>query len=76
MRDPNRIWPFLTTLAELWELYPDYRFMQLVCNIQRQIGNNGFYIEDEKLLEMLRNTVDFERSEKLCQGQRDCKENN
>ena len=75
MRDPKRIWPFLTTLAELWELYPDYRFMQLVCNIQRQIGSDGFYIEDDKMQEILRNTVDFERGEKFCQGQRDYKEN-
>ena len=75
MRDPKRIWPFLTTLAELWELYPDWRFMQLICNIQRQIGSDGFYIEDDKMQEMLRNTVDFERSEKFCQGQRDYKEN-
>lgn len=64
MRDPKRIWPFLTTLAELWELYPDYRFMQLVCNIQRQIGNDGFYIEDDKLLEMLQNTVDAYKENK------------
>ena len=76
MRDPKRIWPFLTTLAELWELYPDWRFMQLVCNIQRQIGQDGFYIEDDKMQEILRNTVDFERGEKFCQGQCDYKENN
>lgn len=64
MRDPKRIWPFLTTLAELWELYPDYRFMQLVCNIQRQIGSDGFYIEDDKMLEMLRNTVEVYKENK------------
>lgn len=75
MRDPKRIRPFLTTLAELWELYPDWRFLQLICNIQRRIGSDGFYIEDDKLLEMMRNTVDFERSEKFCQGQCNYKEN-
>ena len=63
MRDPKRIWPFLTTLAELWELYPDWRFMQLVCNIQRQIGSDGFYIEDDKMMEMLRNTVEAYKEE-------------
>lgn len=57
MRDPNRIDEFLKEFAELWRLFPDWRFLQLVCNIQRQIGNDGFYIEDDKLLEMIRDTV-------------------
>lgn len=64
MRDPKRIWPFMTTLAELWELYPDWRFMQLVCNIQRQLGGDGFYIEDNRMLEIIQNTIKFERGER------------
>ena len=38
--------------------------------------SKNLYIEDDKMQEILRNTVDFERSEKFCQGQRDYKENN
>lgn len=54
MRDPSRIQPFCERLAKLWsEKVPDWRFMQLVSNLQSAIGNDGFYIEDDHILEIL-----------------------
>ena len=54
MRDINRIYPFCMRLAQIWsEKTPDLRFMQLISNLQSAIGNDGFYIEDDQILEIL-----------------------
>lgn len=54
MRDPSRIGPFCERLAKIWsEKVPDWRFMQLVSNLQSAIGSDGFYIEDDHILEIL-----------------------
>lgn len=44
MRDPKRIWPFLSKLAELWELKPDYRFWQLLQSIT--LDRDPFFLEE------------------------------
>lgn len=44
MRDPKRIWPFLSKLAELWELKPDYRFWQLLQSIQ--LDRDPFFLDE------------------------------
>lgn len=44
MRDPKRIWPFLSKLAELWELKPDYRFWQLLQSIP--LDRDPFFLEE------------------------------
>ena len=44
MRDPKRIWPFLSKLAELWELKPDYRFWQLLQSIP--LDCDPFFLEE------------------------------
>lgn len=50
MRDPNRIEKYITLLQEIWKQYPDWRFGQLICNINKEIDNPKlFYIEDEVL---------------------------
>lgn len=52
MRNPDRIVPLLTQLGEIWAQYfPDWRFMQVVCNFQAWLKSDGFYIEDDKLIE-------------------------
>ena len=52
MRDINRIDKFLEKFGELWkENVPDWRFMQLICNLQSAYGSDLFYIEEDKLLE-------------------------
>ena len=54
MRDINRIYTFCMRLAKIWsEKAPDLRFMQLISNLQSAIGNDGFYIEDDHILEIL-----------------------
>lgn len=50
MRDPNRIDDFCDKLKEYWRLVPDWRFMQLICNLQSAIRSDGFYLEDDKML--------------------------
>ena len=54
MRKADRIDSFCVELAEMWKKVPDWRFMQLINNFQRFLGQDGFYIEDDELLEKLR----------------------
>lgn len=49
MRDPNRIDKFLSVLGEAWKLVPDWRFFQLICNLQRRKGSDCFYMEDDEV---------------------------
>lgn len=46
MRNPKRIWPFLSKLAELWELKPDYRFWQLLQSIP--LDRDPFFLEEDE----------------------------
>ena len=45
-RNPDRIDGFLETLGRAWKRVPDWRFFQLICNIQRAMHSDGFYLED------------------------------
>lgn len=47
MRDPKRIDKRLNPLCEVWYEFPDWRFMQLICNSQSWMGMDGFILEDE-----------------------------
>lgn len=53
MRDHNRIDRFCEMLKVYWHMVPDLRFMQLVCNLQANIGSDGFYLEDDKIMELI-----------------------
>lgn len=57
MRDPARIDPFLKELGELWKLFPDMRFGQLVQNIPTLGGGGGmvdnWYWEEKDWLELI-----------------------
>lgn len=47
MRDPKRIDIILGQIKELWEAYPDMRFMQLLINI---FGDRlPYYLEDSQV---------------------------
>lgn len=59
MRDPARIEPFLDTLKEAWEKVPDWRFMQLVNNMQRSMGDDGFYLEDNECLDFIKQAFEI-----------------
>jgi len=51
MRDYRRIQPLLYDLGNIWEQFPDLRFMQFLVNFQNWLGSDGFYLEDDKLIE-------------------------
>lgn len=54
MRDPNRIYKVCNAIATIWADLPDWRLGQLFNNLQRYVGNDLFYMEDDKLVETLR----------------------
>lgn len=53
MRDPNRIYDVLVAVEALWIKHPDWRFMQLINNVQRAYGNDMFYTEDDKFKDLI-----------------------
>lgn len=53
MRDPKRMEAVLQKLGELWAKYPDWRLMQLICNMQSATRNDMFYLEDDRFIEAL-----------------------
>ena len=64
MRDPKRITPLLTELSEQWKKFPDWRFGQLIENIKRFYGvNDLFYIEDDKMLELIKDFMTEKENE-------------
>lgn len=55
MRDFERISEFVDVFQQVWEEHPDWRFFQLVTNIQRYVsggvlGADCFYMEDDEAL--------------------------
>lgn len=57
MRDPKRIDLFCDELKEVWKNLPEWRFFQLINNFQRYIGSDGFYLEDDRAIDKLRDFV-------------------
>ena len=63
MRDPNRIKPFLETIAKCWEQVPDWRFGELIENLNRRLDiKDLFYIEDEELEEAIKKIFNIKES--------------
>lgn len=54
MRDTNRIKKIMNELEELWEENSDWRFGQLLSNINFYNGEDIFYTEDSVLEEKLK----------------------
>lgn len=53
-RDINRIDMFCKRLAEAWKKYPDYRFGQMIKNVEETISPHTiFYVEDDEMIEMI-----------------------
>lgn len=46
-RDPNRIWPTLVKIAEVWQKNPDMRLGQLLTALA---GGDPFFPEDDALV--------------------------
>lgn len=59
MRDASRIYPLCNKLAEIWTLYPDLRFGQVVACLQQVINEKHgakvdlFFIEEDEIMEVL-----------------------
>ena len=54
MRNIARIPHVCNKIADLWiNNCPDWRFMQFINNFMRWLGSDGFYLEDDKLIEMM-----------------------
>lgn len=53
MRDPNRIHEVMTAVEALWNKYPDWRFMQLMNNLQCAHGTDMFYVEDDRFKDFI-----------------------
>lgn len=51
MRNPKRIKKVLNAIQEIWELYPDMRLGQLICNVYRDPAL--YHIEDKDLVKAL-----------------------
>lgn len=70
MRDPNRISAILQTLEEVWRLHSDWRFMQLICNIQNTYGSDMFYVEDDELAALIKEMTKSKPVEKRRRSRR------
>lgn len=54
MRDPKRISRLINILQYYWfNKVPDWRFGQLICNLQSAAGNDLFYMEDEDFVQLV-----------------------
>lgn len=54
-RDPERIETVLEELEDYWSEHPDLRLGQILSNISQEKGyKDAFYIEDDELVEELR----------------------
>lgn len=61
MRDIKRIRKFCNRLATAWELLPDWRFGQLMCNIFNDMkveGKDPFFPEDDLMIERIEKYVE------------------
>ena len=54
MRNVIRMDEFLAKVKEYWSRVPDWRFMQLICNLQSACGSDMFYMEEDKFLQYLK----------------------
>ena len=55
MRNPERIDRILEEIKQFWNENPDWRLGQVLCNFGRRAGRwDPFYLEDEKLEELLK----------------------
>lgn len=59
MRDPNRLYKFYNELMRIhMEKFPDWRFGQLICNLERWLKANKkiddmFYIEEIAMMHFI-----------------------
>lgn len=54
MRDKERIPKILSGIEKIWKENPDLRLGQLLKNLRTNVMFDFYYIEDEKLLQLLK----------------------
>lgn len=58
MRDPKRLYKFYQELMKIhMNYFPDWRFGQLVDNFYGYLGNDAFYLEEDRFIERLKEYV-------------------
>ena len=57
MRDIKRIRKFCNQLADIWEMYTDLSFCQLLICYSIFRGRDPFYIEDEEAIQIIKNNM-------------------
>ena len=55
MRDPKRIYVTADELVHCWLKCPDLRLGQIVSNVMHGCETDLFYIEDDELMEKIKN---------------------
>ena len=66
MRNPERIEPFLMEVAQIWKKnFPDWRFGQLFCNLQRATRCDMFFFEEDEMVKVLKMFAAGEDPEKI-----------
>lgn len=61
MRDPKRIKKVVGKLEELWMIFPDMRFWQMIQILEipeRLSGTDPFFWEDDVWMEIIQNAID------------------
>lgn len=62
-RDPNRLYKFYNELMRIhMENFPDWRFGQLICNLERWLQNTKrlndiFFIEEDEMINYIKEFV-------------------
>lgn len=73
MRDPEHIRKFCDQLADIWESQcPDWRFGQLVSNVQAEITYDLFYAEDDDMLKYFKKYFHLDDMQNKDEGRSDC----
>lgn len=62
MRDLKKINKFCNMLKAYLYTGDDRRAMQLVCHLQAQIGSDGFYLEDDKTMELIEHILNTKQN--------------
>ena len=59
MRDFEHREEVLKWLEELWSRYPDWRFMQMIVNMQAVFKGDMFYMDDDMFIEQIKERIDL-----------------
>ena len=49
----------LEWLEKLWTRYSDWRFMQLIVNMQSVFRGNMFYMDDDMFIEQIKERIEY-----------------